>query len=64
MCNSQLKLSCAQDYFSQLQNQGKVVPQFSVRRSLIEKQLDKKTQELGLSISHMDGLLGRSYRIG
>lgn len=57
MCNSQLKLSCAQDYFSQLQNQGKVVPQFSVRRSLIEKQLDKKTQELGLSISHMDGLL-------
>ncbi|MBX9597703.1 MAG: glycine--tRNA ligase subunit beta [Burkholderiales bacterium] len=57
MCKSQLKLSCAQDYFSQLQNQGKVVPQFSLRKNLIEKQLNEKAQELGLSISHMDGLL-------
>lgn len=57
MCKSQIKLSCAQDYFSQLQNQGKVVPQFSARKKLIEKQLNQKTQELGLSISHMDGLL-------
>ncbi len=57
MCKSQIKLSCAQDYFSQLQNQGKVVPQFSVRKNLIEKQLSEKAQELGLSISHMDVLL-------
>ncbi len=57
MCRSQIKLSCAQDYFSQLQNQGKVVAQFSVRKNLIEKQLADKARELGLCISHMDGLL-------
>lgn len=47
----------AQNYLTQIHSEGKVVAEFAARRELISTQLASKAQELGLNISHIDGLL-------
>lgn len=57
MSAGEIKIDSAEQYLAQIENVGKVVPEFTVRKNLIATQLDAKAAELGLQISPMDGLL-------
>ncbi|MDD3265554.1 MAG: glycine--tRNA ligase subunit beta [Burkholderiales bacterium] len=57
MSHGEVKISNAQSYLDEIHNLGKVVVEFNARKEIISKTLDNKAAELGLKISHMDGLL-------
>lgn len=57
MSKGKINISNAQSYINEIQSIGKVIIEFDTRKEIISKALDSKAQELGLKISHMDGLL-------
>lgn len=57
MTSAPVVISAANNYFNQIEQDGKVVPVFSARVHKIEQQLAEKASELGLQISPMAGLL-------
>ncbi len=57
MTTAPVVISSAENYFNQIEQEGKVIPIFADRVHKIEQQLAEKASELGLQISPMDGLL-------
>lgn len=57
MSHAPVKITHAADYLTQLHNEGKVLAEFTERKSIIEQQLNLRASELDLQISVMPGLL-------
>lgn len=57
MSHAPVKITHASDYLTQLHNDGKVLAEFTERKSIVEQQLNLRASELGLQISVMPGLL-------
>lgn len=57
MSHAPVKITHAAEYLTQLHNEGKVLAEFTDRKSIIEQQLNLRASELDLQISVMPGLL-------
>ncbi len=57
MSSGQVTIPHACEYFNLIQETGKVVPEFKLRKDKITQQLNDAASKLNLQISHIDGLL-------
>ncbi|RTK94145.1 MAG: glycine--tRNA ligase subunit beta [Neisseriaceae bacterium] len=57
MSSGQVIIPHACEYFNLIQETGKVVPEFKLRKDKITQQLNDAASKLNLQISHIDGLL-------
>ncbi len=57
MSNGDLAIDSATNYLTDMYESGKVIASFAARKELIKYNLEKKATELGLIISHIDGLI-------
>lgn len=57
MSDGVININNAQSYLDSIKDIGKVIVGFNTRKDIISTTLNKKASELGLKISHIDGLL-------